>query len=413
MSLNIEVAADIAELRELAAWLKSGSEAVHDAGTAVIGARTDAEADWRGQSGAAFQDVMSKARTGIDGVADGMAAARGAISDYTDDMATVKARMDQARHIATEVKLEVTATEIKPPGPAPTAPTPLPADGSATPEQRQAFTAAQSAMSEHQAKVRGFTEAAHIVAEARAKENAAVKQLANFGNEQLKKSPFTFTDIAAGLGAVAIKRASKFRGLAAAYGQYAERALRIAMSKPVTDPGFVRAARLNAEFVTRQQKLLDDAVKGFPAKTLDRLPGWAKSSLTRELGDLNLLRGGSTVARLGKTVLGRIPVIGIGITAAGIGLDIAQGKNPAQSIASGVSGLAAGAAVGAAIGGPVGVVVGAAVGAGVGYVVDEWGDEIAEGVADGAKAVAEGAKAVGGAVADGAKAVGKFVGDLF
>jgi phage-related tail protein len=104
--------------------------------------------------------------------------------------------------------------------------------------------------------------------------------------------------------------------------------------------------------------------------------------------------------------LGKIPIVGIAITAASIGVDIAEGKNPVQSVASGVSGLAAGAAVGTAIGGPVGVVVGAAVGAGVGYVVDEWGDDIAKGAGDGAKAV-------GGAIADGAKAVGKFVDDLF
>jgi uncharacterized protein YukE len=406
MPLNIEVKADIGGLRDLANWFGTSAEAVHNAGTAVIGARIDAEAEWGGASGEAFHRGMSKAGTGIDGVADDMAAAGAAVSTFTDDMATAKSRMEQARQVAAEGGLEVTQTEIKDPGPAPAAPTPLPADGSATLEQHQAFTTAQSAVAEHQTKVNAFNQASQIVNEARGTETVAQSQLAKFGNEQYNKAPFTFTDIFTGLTAAAITRTSKFRGLAASYGRYAERALRIAMSKPITDPAFIKAAQLNAQFMVKQRKLLDDAVKSLPVKALDKLPRWAKTTLIAELGDFNALKGGSTAAWVGKAVLGKIPIVGIAITAASIGVDIAEGKNPVQSVASGVSGLDAGAAVGAAIGGPVGVVVGAAVGAGVGYVVDEWGDDIAKGAGDGAKAV-------GGAIADGTKAVGKFVDDLF
>jgi len=45
-----------------------------------------------------------------------------------------------------------------------------------------------------------------------------------------------------------------------------------------------------------------------------------------------------------KPFLRRVPVVGTGITALGIGNDIRQDKNPVQSTVSGVSSLAAGAA---------------------------------------------------------------------
>lgn len=102
-------------------------------------------------------------------------------------------------------------------------------------------------------------------------------------------------------------------------------------------------------------------------------------------------------------MLRRVPAVGTGITAFGIGYDIMQGKNAVQSTVSGVSSLAAGAAVGAAFGGPVGVVVGGLVGVGVGFVVDEWGDDIARGAAD----LGEGAVNVGRRAAD---EVGDFLG---
>lgn len=413
MSLNIKIDADIDGLRGLADWFGAGAEAVHNAGSATISAKGDAEHDWKGASGQSFHAVMAKASTGIDGVSGDMTASRTAVSAFADDIATVKSRLGQARDVATAAGLEVTDTEIKDPGPAPASPAPLPADGSATPERRQAFTSAQSAVSDHQAKVAAFNQASQIVTEARGKENVAMSQLARFGNEQVGKAPFTFADVSSGLAGEAIKRTTRFRALAASYGKHADRALRLAMSKGVTDPTFAKAARLHAEFATKQSKYLDGAVKSLPARALDKLPGWAKSTLTKQLGDFKFLKGGSTAAKVGKAVLGKVPVVGLGITALSTTVDIANGKNPVQSVASGVSSLATGAAVGAAIGGPVGVVVGAAVGAGVGYVVDEWGDEIAGAVGDGAEAVGGAVADSADAVADGVKSAGKFIGNLF
>lgn len=428
MTLNIEVKADVDGLRLLAEWLDNGSEAVHHAGSAAIGARSDAERDWNGGSGEAFQDVMARAARGIDDVASDMAAARDSVTAFADDMDTVLARMAQARQVAEQAGLEVVGVEIRDPGPAPAAPPPLPAAGSATPEQQREHTAAQSAVDIHQAKVNAYDQASQIVNEARGTESAAVRQLAKFGNEQLGKAPFTFADISSGLAGEAIKRTSKFRALAASYGRYAECALRLTAGKAVTDPAFVRAARLHAQFAAKQGALLDDAARTLPARTLDKLPGWAKRGLTTHVDDF-ALKGGSTAGRVGKAIFGKVPIAGLFITAASTGYDISQGKNPVQSVASGLSGLASGAAVGSLIGGPLGIVAGGIVGAGVGYVVDEWGDEIAGAVGDAAEAVggaiadaAEGvgdavtgaAEAVGGGqLAYGAKGVGKVVGESF
>lgn len=400
MPLNIEVKADIDSLRLLADWFGKCATSVHDVGTVAYSTRADAEGSWGGESGQAFASVMHKAAKGLDAASAGADEAKTVVHAFADDMATVKSRMEQARHVAANGGLTVTETEIQPPGEAPSTPSPLPTDGSVTPEQVEAHTTAQSAVDAHNAQVSAYNEAQQIVNEARGKQNAAMEHLARFGKDQISKTPFTVADVSTGLAAEAMKRTSKFRALAASYGGYAERALRLTEGKTAASSAFRNAARLNAEFVAKQRAALDDAVKSLPAQALDKLPTWAKSSLSSSFGDF--IPEGGAVARVGKSVLGKVPVVGTAITAAGIGYDIAQGKDATKAVVSGVSSLAAGAAVGAAIGGPVGVVVGAAVGAGVGYVVDEWGDEIADG-----------AKAVGGAVADGAKAVGNFIGDLF
>ncbi|WP_034270355.1 hypothetical protein [Haloechinothrix halophila] len=400
----------------------------------MINVRGESETAWDGNSGVAFREAMSTTGTGIDDFASQLGDAKTVVSVFADDMATVKSRMEQARQVAVAGGLDVTDTEIAEPGEAPPSPQPLPTDGSATAEQRAAHTSAQAAVDAHNAKVKAYNEASQIVSDARGKQNAALHHLTKFSTDQLKKTPFTIADVSSGLAAQAVKRTSKFRTLAASYGRHADRALNLAMNKSVTDPAFAKAARLNAQFASKQSALLDDAVKTAPAAMLDKLPQWARSSLTAEVKDV-AFKGGSTAARVGRTVLGRVPIAGGLITAAGVGLDIKNGKDPTKAIVSGASSLAAGAAVGAAIGGPVGVVVGAGAGAVVGYVVDEWGDEIAgfaadsaevvggaiangaEAVADGAQAageaVVDGAEAAGDALVDGAKSVGRFAGSLF
>jgi hypothetical protein len=113
----------------------------------------------------------------------------------------------------------------------------------------------------------------------------------------------------------------------------------------------------------------------------------------------------------GRRIGSKIPIVGIGITAAGIGYDIHQGKPAGKAIISGVGGALAaagtGAVVGTMIGGPVGTVVGAGAGLVVGLVVSgglDWGyDQLPDGVKNG---IEDGFKEVGSAIGDAGEAVG-------
>jgi len=109
-------------------------------------------------------------------------------------------------------------------------------------------------------------------------------------------------------------------------------------------------------------------------------------------------------AAVGRRVLGKVPLIGWGVTAAGIGYDIHNGKPAGKAVLSGLGGAAAALAVGAAVGGPigVGVVVGIGVGVLVGVGLDHAYDALPAGVREG---IDNGIDAVGDAIGGGAKKV--------
>ncbi|MGH3623058.1 MAG: hypothetical protein ACRDQ5_14890 [Sciscionella sp.] len=106
---------------------------------------------------------------------------------------------------------------------------------------------------------------------------------------------------------------------------------------------------------------------------------------------------------------GKIPIVGLGVTAAGIGYDISTGKPPGKAIVSGLAGAGAAALVGGPVGlGAVAAVgFGIAAGAGADYVWNHW-------VPDGAKEkINEGVRAVGDGIANVGKSVGNFFSSMF
>jgi hypothetical protein len=187
------------------------------------------------------------------------------------------------------------------------------------------------------------------------------------------------------------------------------------------------------------------AVGGFAARHTGIMKAQAKAFLDeKKLAEERYLkaRGGSTEAMrynreayqryldadkytrqagsVARRVSSKIPIIGLGITAAGIGYDIHQGKPAGKAVISGVVGAGAAIGVGAligsmasgaaagALGGPPGILIGAVAGVGASLIASgaaDWAyDEL---LSDGVKAtIEEGFTTVGDAVGDAGEAVG-------
>lgn len=377
MPLDIHVDADVNGLRDTARWMHRVGSHANDAGGDIRGARADAEADWGGRSGRAFQEFMGRFGEKADAFRDGAQKVGGGIDQYADAMNHVKSRMDQARGVAAKAGLATSEARIAEPGPAPPGPGSLPPN--ASPQQTHAHAAAVQAHSEHQAKVKAYNEARQTVVEARRAEKRAQSILLDLLGGGPVKIGLTMTDVTSGLAGSAIAATEKYRNAATRFASKAEqaagRAADASLSAEQRASALIDKCVANAKSTVAQEA----ATGTVPRRMLDKIPERAKTSL----GELDgVIKVGGRLGKFAEPVLKRVPIVGVAATGAGIIYDISQGEDPTKAVASGVSSLAAGAAVGACIGGPVGVVVGAAVGAGVGYVVDHWGDDIAHGVED-------------------------------
>ncbi|MHA6802951.1 hypothetical protein [Salinifilum ghardaiensis] len=92
-----------------------------------------------------------------------------ALDAFADDLDTVRAKMNQAREVAAQHGLNVTATTIEHPGQAPPK-MPSTAPG---PDTTERTPAEQQAIADYQAKIRAFNEAHATVQAARRKEDSA------------------------------------------------------------------------------------------------------------------------------------------------------------------------------------------------------------------------------------------------
>lgn len=164
------------------------------------------------------------------------------------------------------------------------------------------------------------------------------------------------------------------------------------------------AARLLDEAKTAEARYLKSAGGSAEAKFQEKL----RLDKTMSAGDVE-----AKASAAGRRLASKIPVIGLGIAAAGIGYDIHEGKPPGKAIVSGVVGTAGSILAASTVGGPVGVaagvgvVAGVAVGLGADWVYDNVVPE------DVKRKIDDGIKAVGSGIADAGKAVGDFVGSIF
>lgn len=370
MSIDTRIDGDPESIRRSATWLQSTLQAnVHSCGNQIYRARTHAESSWRGDASSAFQEKMSSAGKGADVVDTDTGQLARSFYDYADDLHTAQSGMRRAREIACEAGLAVNGDVIEEPGPAPTSP-----QGATTPEQPHALN---QAVQDHHRQVRGYIAAREEADRARGIVNNAKAFGRSFWSELENKKYFNAAEFVNNAGDGLLKKHQS------------------ALSK--------EADRLAQEAKTAQARYLASSGGSPEAKFQEKM----RLGKTMAAEDLKV-----KAADAGRRFGSKLPVIGLGITAAGVGYEIHQGKPPGKAVVSGFAGAAAGALACAVVPGvgwaaAAGIVAGTVVGMGADYAWDQW-------VPDGAKeAINEGLTDVGNAVADAGDAVGDFVGDIF
>ncbi|MGH3972991.1 MAG: hypothetical protein ACRDS9_06670 [Pseudonocardiaceae bacterium] len=378
MPINTKIEGNPESIRAAARWLRGDlSSGVHDCVTQIYHTRDNAEWAWQGEAASGFRNKMSSGGKKADELAADTDRAGQSIEAFADDLQTAQAGMTRAREIASAAGLQISGDEIAEPGPAPTTPQALPTDGSASPDAVRAHHDAVASQHAHALKVEAYNQAAEEANRSRGIVDGAKSINKNIWDDIRSKAPLHAADFVNGavVGGLAAKNVSILK-------QQANRLMdesKLAAQRYLTSPGGSAEARFQNNQAYKKFLEADEAAR----------------------------RAGSIGRRIGS----KLPIVGLGITAAGIGYDTSQGKPAGKAIISGVGGALAaagtGAAIGTAIGGPVGTAVGAAGGLAVGVVtsgVIDWGyDQLPHGVKDG---IENGVKAVGNAVGDTGKAIG-------
>lgn len=378
MTINIKIEGDPESIRAAGRWLRSNlSSGVHDCVTQIYQIRDNSEWTWHGEAGSEFRNKMSTGGRKADELAADADRAGRSVEVFADDLQTAQAGMARAREIASSAGLQINGDEIVEPRPAPTAPQALPPGGSASPAAVQAHNDAVTAQHAHALKVQAYNQAAEEANRSRGIMEGAKEVSRNIWGDITGKAPLHAADFVKGavLGGLGAKHVSILKQQASRLMNESD----LAAQRYLRSPGGSPEARFQNAQAYKKFLEADEAMR----------------------------RAGSVGRRIGS----KLPIIGLGITAAGIGYDISQGKPAGKAIISGVGGALAaagtGAAIGTAIGGPVGTVVGAVGGLAVGVVtsgVIDWGyDQLPQGVRDG---IENGVETVGNAIGDAGEAIG-------
>lgn len=371
MPINVSIEGNHESIRAAAQWLTSNLQpALYDCANQVYKCRTNAEAGWQGEASAGFRGKMTAGGQGADTIADDAARLGQSFDQYADGLHTAQAGMQRARDIAVQGGLQVTDTEILDPGPAPVAPQALPTDGSASPDMVHAHDQMVAAQQDYQRKVTAFKQAKEEADRANGILDGVKKTAEGYwkdlsGKRYIHAAEFT-NGVAGGL---------------------------ITLHKSILKGG---SARLLDEAKVAEARYLSSS--GTSAHKF-----YEKMRLVKTMAAADLEAEAATI---GRRLGSKIPIIGWGITAAGIGYDIHEGKPPGKAIFSGVVGTAGAIMAASMVGGPVGVAAGVGVVAGiaVGLGADWAYDHI---VPDGVKRkIDEGVAAVGHGIADAGEAVG-------
>lgn len=404
MPLNTKVEGDPVSVRASAQWLSQVEQKIHTAGTHARQASSTSATTWTSSAGDSFRGGMTQIGPKIDEVSTDHAAMCRELNKHADNLDTVKQRIKQARQHARDAGLTVSGDQIMEPGPEPTPPAPLPSGRPATPEQQQAHAAGTQAQAAYARKVQAYQECSQTIDDARKLENSSLGVLNRFVSGLMEKGAFNVADVMTGLAGATAAQSSAFRAAARTIAESGklERAGQLMHSPYLSLQNQTRAAAIHARNSVNMAEATRKATATKTAQLVDRLGPKTKSFLQLNLnGKINPNTVGNSVLRGSLKVGSKLPVVGLGITALGVGYDVGvAGKDPTTSIASGLGGYAAGAGAGAlvlAAGGPVGwaVGIGAVASIGVGFAIEEWGDDVT------------------GAVGDAADTVGDWASDVF
>ncbi|WP_243793160.1 hypothetical protein [Saccharopolyspora gloriosae] len=374
--LDTEIKGDPESFTATCQWLRDTSANIEQAEQDYLRAGGGSETGWAGAAGDAFRDVAFQGARMAGDTVQMVSEVCSAMEIHADGLRTARAQMQHARDAATDGGLKINGFKIQPPGDAPPEPAPLPSDGSATQQQTQHHNASVAAAADYQRKIKAYREAAETVAQAKKTEtdsqNVIVRSVA--GVVDPVKLSLTLGDVSTGLAGAVTANSSKWKAIADSV-KSAELPGKLAQNTSMSAAGRFQAAQLAAERSTAKATALAEAYPTRIAAAMDKLPDRAKTFLDLKLAPAHTPTSTNALLRGSTKLAQKLPFIGLGFTAAGVGYDISQGKDATQAAVSGgasfVSGAVSGAAIGAAFGGPVGVIGGAIIGIGVGIAVDE------------------------------------------
>jgi uncharacterized protein YukE len=372
MPIDTHLDGDPASIRAAGDWLGTSLAArIDQCVTDLFAVRDDAARGWQGDAGSSFQTKMDTAgRNANQTRADAERAAQ-VFNSYADDLTTAQNGMERAR----QGGLELAGDTILDPGAGPAQPAAL----STTPtiDQAQTYNAQMTAYHDHQSKVVAYAQADTQEKWARGIIDFAKETFSNAADDLVDKWPIQIGDF-------------------------------------VNDGVIGGATALHTSILKKQAEFLrgesDTAVERY-LKT----PGGTPESKALNLESYKKFLEADKVEleaeNVGRSVEGKLPVVGLALTAVDIGYDIHTGKPVGKAIVSGVGGawaaMEAGAVAGTFIGGPVGTVAGAVIGIGVGLVVSGGLDALYDQIPAGTqKAIEGGFDAIGHGVADAGEAVG-------
>ncbi len=340
--------------------------------------KSKSESEWeKGAAGDAFRERISDIRKQAERVSDESEKAGKALNTFSEELLTIKQRMEDAARVAIDAKLHVTfnggnAEWIFDPAPQPMGPL--------TADARNAFAA------QHAKQVAAYSEALTIAGDARNKEMAAMNKLRqelaegtsalyDLKQHVMSDAPWLAPAIASGVVEGGVKRFDKWAPEAATRAAQVQRLAAITLEGGVDTQYQQAAAKAMEKFLPGAAQAGDIAAfnrglaGGNPTGMMGKIatqPMIPKSALSK------LPSGAAKIA-------GEFPAIGAAITVAQTGFELQEaedwgdvGRISAKNGGGFVAGTLATAGL-ATLGAPVVVTVGVGVvvGLGIGFAIDQ------------------------------------------